>query len=147
MTEAVIGVCGADRTSVRLSPVNPYNDCHESAPQATFERVVRELSQLHIAFVDMVETGSEKVPVDFRAMRRAFNGLWMTGGGYDRARADAAIAAGDADLIAFGKAFLANPDLPRRFEFGAPLNPFDVPTFYSPGPRGYIDYPALTTAG
>ena len=88
--------------------------------------------------------GAPAVPQSIKdTFRREFKRTLILSGGYDAARAEADLAAGKADLIAFGKPFLANPDLVERFKSGAALNPFDMSTFYTPGPKGYTDYPVL----
>jgi N-ethylmaleimide reductase len=128
---------------VRLSPVQPFNDMRDGDPRALFVHAAAELGRLDLAYLHGQESGSEATPFDFVALRRAFSGPYMANGGYDRARADAAIASGAADLVSFGVPFIANPDLPRRLREGAALNPVDPSTFYGGDARGYIDYPAL----
>ena len=127
-----------------FSPVNPFNDMHDSAPQETFEFAAGRLSRLGLAYLHVNTSGS--AAFDYERLRRAFGGTFILNGGYDKARAEADIAAGRADLVSFGQLFLANPDLPLRFERNAPLNRPDRGTFHSGGPRGYTDYPALEPA-
>ena len=144
--EAVIEVFGADRVGVRLSPENRFNDISDAEPQATFDYVVDRLSPLGLAYLHVLEgdmTGQSAPSFDYAALRRAFAGPYMANCGYDRARAMAAVAGGQADLIAFGRAFIANPDLPARLAADAPLNEADTKTFYAGEEKGYIDYPAL----
>lgn len=144
--EAVIEVFGADRVGVRLSPENRFNDISDADPQATFGYVVDRLSPLGLAYLHVLEgdmTGQSAPGFDYAALRRAFAGPYMANCGYDRARAMAAVAGGQADLIAFGRAFIANPDLPARLAADAPLNEADTKTFYAGEEKGYIDYPAL----
>ena len=144
--EAVIEVFGADRVGVRLSPENRFNDISDAEPQATFDYVVDRLSPLGLAYLHVLEgdmTGQSAPGFDYAALRRAFAGPYMANCGYDRARAMAAVAGGQADLIAFGRAFIANPDLPARLAADAPLNEADTKTFYAGEEKGYIDYPAL----
>lgn len=144
--EAVIEVFGADRVGVRLSPENRFNDISDAEPQATFDYVVDRLSPLGLAYLHVLEgdmTGQSAPGFDYAALRRAFAGPYMANCGYDRARAMAAVAGGQADLIAFGRAFIANPDLPARLAADAPLNEADTKTFYAGEEKGYIDYPTL----
>ena len=144
--EAVIEVFGADRVGVRLSPENRFNDISDAEPQATFDYVVDRLSPLGLAYLHVLEgdmTGQSAPGFDYAALRRAFAGPYMANCGYDRARAMAAVAGSQADLIAFGRAFIANPDLPARLAADAPLNEADTKTFYAGEEKGCIDYPAL----
>ncbi len=151
--QAVVGEIGGGRTGIRLSPVTPANDIHDPDPQPLFEYVVRALAPLGLAYVHVVEgaTGGarevEGRPFDYEALRRAYReaggrGAWMVNNGYDAAMAGKAVGEG-ADLVAFGKPFIANPDLVERLRHGAPLNTPDVATFYGGGEKGYTDYPRL----
>ncbi len=150
VTEAVAGVWGADRVGVRLSPVNSFNDISDTDPEATFGFVARELNRFGLAYLHVVETdmtgGSAADGYDTRTVRDNFAGVYIANGGYDQDRAEEALASGAADLVAFGKPFIANPDLPERFRRGAPLNKADPETFYGGDARGYTDYPALVVA-
>ena len=148
VTDAVAAVWGADRVGVRLSPVNAFNDIADSDPQRTFTHVARQLGRLGLAYLHVVERASEEATeqerrFDFGALRAAFGGPYIANGGYDKARAEAAVADGRADLVAVGKLFLANPDLPERWRSDAPLNEPDPATFYGGTERGYTDYPTL----
>lgn len=134
---------GADRVGVRLSPAGSFNDMRDSDPDATFGRVVELLNPLGLCYLHVIEDGD----YDVAALRRAWRGHYMANGGYDFARANAALAAGAADLVSFGKLWVSNPDLPRRFELGAPLAAADPATFYTGNSAGYTDYPALEPAG
>jgi N-ethylmaleimide reductase len=145
---AVSGVFGADKVGVRISPLNPFNDMHDSNPQHTFETVARALSPLGLAYLHVMEgaIGSSKHPkqdFDFKKLRAAFDGTYIANSGYDKVRANAALVDGQADLVAFGVPFLANPDLPERFAKDAPLNAPDVSTFYGGNEKGYTDYPFM----
>jgi len=145
---AVTGAIGGGRTGLRLSPVTPANDAaQDSHPQALFEHAVRALAPLKLAYIHVVEgaTGGPRdiVPFDYAALRRLFDGAWMVNNGYNRAMALDAVASGRADLVAFGKAFIANPDLGRRLREDRPLNEPDRITFYGGGAAGYTDYPML----
>ena len=145
---AVAGAIGGDRTGLRLSPVTPSNDAApDSNPQALMEQVVARLAPLKLAFLHVVEgqTGGARdfAPFDYAALRRLYGGAWMLNNGYTRDMALQAVASGAADLVAFGKPFIANPDLGRRLREGAPWNVPDSKTFYGGGAAGYTDYPAL----
>jgi N-ethylmaleimide reductase len=147
VVDAVTAVWGADRVGVRLSPVNGFNDIRDSDPDATFGYVARRLSRYGIAYLHVVETdfaGAQTFDID--ALRTAFRGTYIANGGYDRPRADHAIAFRKADLVAFGAPYVANPDLVERFALRAPLNRPDPSTFYGGDERGYIDYPFLDEA-
>ncbi|HEY0271121.1 MAG TPA: alkene reductase [Sphingomonas sp.] len=145
---AVAREIGADRMGVRLSPVSPAGDSRDSAPQPLFEHVVAGLNLLHPAYLHVVEgaTGGARdyAPFDYDALRERFDGIWMVNNGYDLAMARDAVTGGRADLVSFGRAFIANPDLVRRFREGAPLNALMEPsTLYGGGAHGYVDYPVL----
>jgi N-ethylmaleimide reductase len=151
--EAVVGEIGADRTGVRLSPVTPSNDAaQDSNPKALFDHVVDRLAALKIAFIHVVEgqTGGQRdfAPFDFEHMRQRFKaghaqGVWMVNNGYNRQMALEVVAGGKADVVAFGRPFIANPDLVRRLKEDAPLNALQPATLYGGGAEGYTDYPAL----
>jgi N-ethylmaleimide reductase len=149
--EAITAEIGGGRTGVRLSPVTPSNDIgQDSDPQALFGRAIERIAPLKLAYVHVVEgaTGGDRdvAPFDYAALKAAFPGAWMVNNAYDRAMAEAAVARRDADLVAFGKLFIANPDLARRLREGAPLNAPDTSTFYGGGAQGYTDYPAMAAA-
>lgn len=149
VAEAVSKVYGPDKVGVRLSPLNPFNDMHDSNPQQTFEAVAKVLNSLKLAYLHVMEgaIGSSKHPkqdFDFKKLRAAFNGTYIANSGYDKTRANKVLSDGQADLVAFGVAFIANPDLPERFANNAPLNVPDVSTFYGGNEKGYIDYPFMS---
>ena len=139
--EAIIPVFGADRVGVRLSPIFHMFSMTDSNPTATFGHAAEMLSRYGLAYLHGVRLGEGSF--DFAALKRAFGGAYIANGGYDAVSAEAAIEAGEADLVAFGTKFLANPDLIERFRRGAPLNPPDPDTFYQGEERGYTDYPTL----
>lgn len=146
--EAVCGVWGSRRVGVRLSPVQPFNDMRDSDPQGTFSRVVERLNALGLAYLHVTELGKDAPGAagpwfEPGRLRDIWKGVYMTNHGYDKATASAALAAGRADLVAFGVLYLANPDLERRFALDAPLNAPDPSTFYGGDERGYTDYPFL----
>ena len=147
VTEAVAGAIGGDRTGIRISPVSPASGAFDSAPQTVFFPLVRELNRFGLAYVHVVE-GHTQGPrefhgFDFQALRREFKGAWMVNNGYTRDLAIEAIASGDADLVAFGRAFLANPDLVERLRIGAPLNEVLWDHAFGGTAKGYTDYPTL----
>ncbi len=153
--QAITQEIGADRVGLRLSPVTPSNDASDPAPQPLFEYVVRQLAPLGLAYLHVIEgaTGGARdhrqgdTPFDYAALRVAYrdaggSAAWMVNNGLDGASADQSLHDG-ADLVAFGRLFIANPDLPRRLRKGAPLNAPDRSTFYGGNEKGYTDYPAL----
>ncbi|WP_407277958.1 alkene reductase [Aromatoleum evansii] len=145
--DAVVAEIGAGRVGIRLSPVTPANDLSDSKPQAVFGYLVEELNKRGIAFIHFVEGatgGPRDVPgFDFAWARKAFKGTYIANNGYDRAMAIDAVESGRADAVAFGRLFIANPDLVHRLRHDTVLNAPNPKTFYAPGPEGYIDYPAL----
>ncbi len=151
VTTAVAGEIGGGRVGLRLSPVTPSNDAGpDSDPLALFEAAVDALAPLKLAYLHVIEgqTGGPRdvAPFDYAALRRRFAGAWMVNNGYTREMALDAVASGAADLVAFGKGFIANPDLGLRLQLGAPLNAPDKATMYGGGAAGYTDYPALDRA-
>lgn len=153
--QAVCEEIGGERVGIRLSPVTPANDAYDPAPQPLFEHVARQLAPLNLAYVHVIEgqTGGARdyqqgeQPFDYTALRLAYRdaggrGAWMVNNGYDGALANGVLGEG-ADLVAFGKSMIANPDLTRRLREGATLNAPDRTTFYGGGERGYTDYPAM----
>jgi len=148
VTEACATAIGADRLGVRISPVSTAGDSHDSDPQALFDHVALALSPLGLAYVHVVEgeTGGarDSLPFDYNRLRDRYQGMWMVNNGYDRRMAIDVIASGRADLVAFGRLFIANPDLVARLKQNAALNPLMEPsTFYGGGAHGYTDYPTL----
>ncbi|CAL5068012.1 unnamed protein product [Urochloa decumbens] len=147
---AVAGEVGAGRVGVRLSPYTEHMDATDSDPDALGGNMARELGRLGVLYLHAVEPRMVR-PYErgetrhsLRPMRDAFGGTFVVAGGYTREDGDRAVAGGYADLVAFGRVFLANPDLPRRFQLGAPLNEYDRKTFYTADPVvGYTDYPFL----
>lgn len=147
VTQAVAAAVGADRTGIRISPVSPASGAFDSNPTAVFFPLVRRLNDLSIAYVHVVE-GHTQGPrefhgFDFEALRKSFNGAWIVNNGYTREMAVEAIASGRADLVAFGRPYIANPDLVERFRTGAPLNEVDWEHAFGGDARGYTDYPPL----
>jgi N-ethylmaleimide reductase len=148
VVDAVIQEIGAGRVGIRLSPVTPFNDISDSKPQAVFGHLVKALDKRGIAFIHFIEGstgGSRDVPgFDYQWARETFSGAYIANNGYDRQMAIDAVETGHADAVAFGRMFIANPDLVQRLKANAPLNQADPNTFYVPGPAGYTDYPSLT---
>ena len=149
VTRAVVDTIGADKVGVRLSPVNPFNDMKDSNPQAIFNYVADALNHFNLAYLHAVEGGihggGESDPFDFETFRKQFKGAYMANLSYDKARGNAAVQSGHADVIAYGVPFIANPDLVERFKQDAPLNEADSKTFYGGTEKGYIDYPLLAS--
>jgi N-ethylmaleimide reductase len=146
--DAVTGVWGRERVGVRLSPGGSFNDMCDCHPEQTFGYVARRLAGLGLAYLHLIEPvraqGEHPVPdLSAHFFRPMYPGTLIVAGGYTFERANAVLRAGDADLVAFGQLFLANPDLPQRFRRGAALNAPDQATFYGGGAQGYIDYPTL----
>jgi N-ethylmaleimide reductase len=144
VARAVLESWEPGRVGFRVSPVSPSNDMQDSNPQPLFEHVARELGALKLGYLHVNESRAPDGPAfDFVSLRRAFGGAYMANAGYTRESAAAAVAEGRADCVAFGKLFIANPDLVARFRDKAPLNEPDQKTFYGGDERGYTDYPAL----
>lgn len=147
---AVAAEIGVERTGIRISPVSPANGVSSSDPQAQFDYIVDHLSKLGLVYLHVVEgaTGGPRdvAPFDFAGLRRRFSGTYIANNGYDMDLANAQLAAGEADLFAFGRPFIANPDLVARLQSGAALNEINSATIYGGGAKGYTDYPALIEA-
>lgn len=140
-TDAVVSVWGRDRVGVHLSPRGDVGDLGDSDPTALFTHVASELHRRGIAFIAVREhTGPGRIGPQ---LRQCFGGIYVANEGFDLDSGTAIVATGEADAVAFGQLFLANPDLPQRFRLRAPLNAPDVMKFYSDGAAGYTDYPAL----
>jgi 12-oxophytodienoic acid reductase len=150
VVDAVVAEVGSDRVGIRLSPYANYLGCHDSDPDRLGVYMAQELNRYNILYCSAVEPemvmvdGKMKIPHSLQEMRKAFNGTFMVGGGYDREEGNRVVADGYADMVVYGRLFLANPDLPRRFQLNAPLNKYDRSTFYTDDPVvGYTDYPFL----
>ncbi|MFN3736751.1 alkene reductase [Hydrogenophaga sp.] len=153
VVQAITEAIGGGRTGIRLSPVTPANDVVDADPQPLFDYVVRQLARFGLAYVHIIEgaTGGPREladrPFDYAALKAAYRaaggqGAWMVNNGYDLALANQAVADG-ADLVAFGRPFIANPDLVERLKRGGPFNEGNRATYYGGGEAGYTDYPAL----
>jgi 2,4-dienoyl-CoA reductase-like NADH-dependent reductase (Old Yellow Enzyme family) len=144
VTDAVISVWGNERVGMHLAPRGDSHDMGDSNPLATFSYVAHELGKRRIAFICARESlGPNRIGPKLKA---AFGGSYIANEQFTRDTANQVLAAGEADAVAFGVPFLANPDLPERFRLNAPLNQPDTSTFYAPGAKGYTDYPFLRQA-
>lgn len=144
VTDAAISVWGAGRVGMHLAPRSDAHDMGDSNRLATFGYVARQLGRRGIAFI----CARERADADSIGpqLKKAFGGVFVANEAFTKESAEQSLARGDADAVAFGKLFIANPDLPRRFAINAPLQAPDSSTFYAPGPKGYTDYPSLSPA-
>jgi 12-oxophytodienoic acid reductase len=150
IVDAVVAAIGADRVGIRLSPFADYGDTYDSDPTKLGVYMAEELSKRKIAYAHYVEprmkmvAGKREHDESLWPIRQAFKGIFLAAGGFSREDGIEAVKTGRADAIVYGRHFLANPDLPRRFRLNAPLNHYDRDLFYSPEPvKGYTDYPFL----
>jgi N-ethylmaleimide reductase len=153
VTEAVSEVWGSDRVGVRLSPLGKFNDMGDDNPEETFGYIAEKLNARGLAYLHIVnpalaalEKGTEPEPAAKRMLdliRQKYRNTLMIAGGFNHETAEQWLRQGKADLIAFGRKFIANPDLPERFRTGVALNPDDPSTYYGGGAKGYTDYPTL----
>jgi len=149
VTEAVVGVWGPGRVGVRVGPSGTWASMHDSNPEALFGYVAEQLNRFDLAYLHVIEPrikGDREIedgrpPVATRNLRQAFKGTIIAAGGFQREDAQATVEGGDADLIAFGRFFASNPDLPERLRQNLPLNDYDRDTFWGGDHRGYTDYP------
>jgi N-ethylmaleimide reductase len=150
--DAVVSVWGAGRVAVRLSPSGTYGTMSDSNPHATFGHVAGRLNEYDLAYVHVieprirgiVETETTDADVSSKDIRRIYTGTIVAAGGFTGESAEEIIVDGHADLVAFGRMFIANPDLPQRLRTGAPLNRYDRSTFYGGDAPGYTDYKSLS---
>ncbi|XP_065880576.1 12-oxophytodienoate reductase 1-like [Euphorbia lathyris] len=147
---AIADEIGPDRVGIRLSPYANYNDCSDSNPESLGIHMIESLNKIGILYCHLIEPRmiqqfeSHQTTKNLLAMRKVFNGTFIVAGGYGKDNGNEVIANGEADLVAFGRLFLANPDLPKRFEGNSVLNEYDRKTFYTSDPVvGYTDYPFL----
>lgn len=148
---AIVAEIGAERTGIRLSPVTPANDASDSNPQPVFNYVVEQLDKLNLVYIHVIEgaTGGDRnfgAGFDYEALRKRFRNTWIVNNGYALETAQQALAERRADLVAFGRPFISNPDLVERLRRNAPLSPLDRATLYGGGAKGYTDYPVLEAA-
>lgn len=151
VTEAVTRVWSPDKVGIRLAPLTKFGDIGDSNPEPLYLSLIEQLNRFRLAYIHVVEgdTGGEReLPggFDLQKLRRAFKGSFIGNNGYDLELAKQVRASGAADLVAFGRPFISNPDLVERLRLGAPLNAWDQNTFYAGGEKGYNDYPALPQA-
>src|SRR5688572_4620427 len=149
VAEATAAAVGKERVGIRLSPFGVFNDMPlYDAMESDYAYLAAQLQRVGLAYIHLVDhsaAGAPVVPASMKdTFRRVFTNTLILSGGYDAERAEADLAAGKGDLIAVGKLFLANPDLPARWQGKQSLNAFDTSTFYTPGPKGYTDYAALS---
>lgn len=153
VVEAVESVWGSDRVGVRLSPSGTFGSMSDSDPKALFTYVVQELNRFNLAYLHLIEPRVQgnidaedpNMELSSSFFRTFYNGTIISAGGHNRETGEATLISGHADMIAYGRHFIANPDLPKRFALNAPLNPYDRSTFYGGDEHGYIDYPFLST--
>ncbi|MGD0719717.1 MAG: alkene reductase [Roseiarcus sp.] len=150
VVDTITKVWSKARVGIRLAPASPANDIRDSNPAVLFGHVVTELDRRGLAYIHIVEgaTGGprDSLPFDYGALRRSFRGAYIANNGYDREMAIDAVASGAADLIAFGRPYIANPDLVERLRADAPLNAVVTATLYGGDEKGYTDYPAMAAA-
>jgi N-ethylmaleimide reductase len=147
VTEAVVKAWSPSRTGVRLSPTNPYNGMSDTAAPTTFTEAAKALNEFGLAYLHVVEAPAAKARISARIaapMREVFKNAFILNDSYDASTGAAALTSGAADAIAYGRPFLANPDLVERFRRGSALNAPDFKTFYTDGAKGYTDYPMST---
>jgi N-ethylmaleimide reductase len=149
-TRAVISVWGSDKVAVRIGPSGNWGDMSDRDPEGLFSYVATELAALELAYLHVIEPRiagniedetKNPAPVASQLIRKHYKGLIIAAGGFDGTAAEAILSAGDADLVAFGRHFIANPDLPERLRKGWPLNAYDRPSFFGGDAAGYTDYP------
>ena len=149
-TQAVASVWGSDRVAVRLGPSGAFGDMSDSDPAGLFTYVAQELAKLDLAYLHLIEPrvlgnvddeSKDQNPVAAQLIRKHYKGTIIAAGGFKAGTAEAILQSGDADLVAFGRDFIANPDLPERLRLQLPLNPYDRPTFFGGTDVGYTDYP------
>jgi N-ethylmaleimide reductase len=148
VADAVIEAIGKDKVGMRLSPYGVFNDMPPyDGMEADYTYLAQQLNARGLVYIHLVDhspMGAPEVPDSIKSMfRNTFKGKLILSGGYDAVRAESDLAAGKCDLIAVGRPFLANPDLVARWKAGAAVNAPDMDTFYTPGAKGYTDYPAL----
>ena len=140
--EAMSAVAGPERVGIRICPGNPFNDLQDDNPRETFDYLLSQIGGMGLAYLHAIRATPG---IDVVAMRKAhFPGPFIINDSFDGASANAIIEKGDADLVAFGRHYISNPDLVQRLQKGLPLAPFNPRTMYTPGPEGYTDYPEAT---
>ena len=149
VVDAVVEVWGPERTGIRVSPTGTFNDMHDEDPLMTYGTLAKHLNSKKIAFVEVVEDSFQGNESNGRpeeiitSIRESFKGTYIANGNYTAEEARNRIKSGQADLVTFGRLFISNPDLPKRFQVNAELNDYDEDTFYGGDEHGYTDYPSL----
>ena len=149
VVDAVVDVWGNQRTGIRVSPTGTFNDMHDDDPVATYGMFAKKLSSKGIAFIEVVEDSFQGNDADGRpedviqAIQENFKGAYIANGNYSAEEARKRIKAGQAELVSFGRLYISNPDLPKRFQISAELNDYDEDTFYGGEENGYTDYPFI----
>ena len=149
VVDAVVEVWGPERTGIRVSPTGTFNDMHDEDPVKTFGTFAKHLNSKNIAFIEVVEDSFQGNESNGRpeeiitSIREPFEGTYIANGNYTAEEARRRIESGQADLVTFGRLFISNPDLPKRFQVRAALNDYDEDTFYGGDEHGYTDYPSL----
>jgi N-ethylmaleimide reductase len=139
--DAMIAAAGTPaRVGIKIAPGMPFNDIKDADPKETYTTLVRAIAGKNLAYLHVLQTA---LPETFELLRPLYPGTFAACGGFTRESGTAALASGLADFIVYGKLFIGNPDLPKRFATGAPLANADPSVFYSPGPKGYTDWPSL----
>lgn len=154
VVDAMVSVWGGNRVAVRIGPSGTWNEMSDSNPAALFDYVAEELNRFGLAYLHIIEPriknnvliAQGQAPVAVQQLRKIFKGKIIAAGGFEPDTAEAVVEKGDADLVAFGRHFVANPDLPTRIKLGLPLNAYDRDTFYTFGSHGYTDYPFYGSA-
>lgn len=149
VVEAMVSVWGGDRVAVRIGPGGTWNEMHDGNPEALFDYVAEQLNRFGLAYLHIIEPrikgnvliAEGQAPLASQRIRKIFKGKIVAAGGFEPDTAEAIVENGDADLVAFGRYFLANPDLPKRIRLNLPLNDYDRKTFYTFDYHGYTDYP------
>lgn len=147
VVESVLEVWESTRVGVRISPGGTFNDMGDENPEQTFSHVVDMLNDFRLCYLHVVEASPGQAPADprmtdlFKHLRTAWNGVYIVNGGYDAERGELAVSSNHADAVAYGRLFLANPDLPKRLQYRGPLNAPDQKSFYGGTEIGYTDYP------
>jgi N-ethylmaleimide reductase len=150
VVEAATSVWGGERVAVRIAPGGSWNGMSDSNPTALFAYVAEQLNRFGLAYLHIIEPrvkgnvviAEGQPPIASEQLRKIFKGKIIAAGGFEPETAEAVVEKGDADLVAFGRHFVSNPDLPRRIKLAFPLNPYNRDTFYTFDDRGYTDYPS-----
>jgi N-ethylmaleimide reductase len=149
VVEGLVSVWGGNRVAVRIAPSGTWNGVSDSNPIALFDYFAKQLNRFGLAYLHIIEPrikgnlliAEGQAHIATARLRKVFTGRIIAAGGFEPDTAEAAVREGDADLVAFGRHFVANPDLPKRIRLGLPLNAYDRDTFYTFDARGYTDYP------